>query len=129
MAKEEEKQTALPVDQVGQLDQGNAVEQEAVLAAKNAEIETLQGKVKEQEEALVGKDAEIETLKKEIKVLEKSSKGDSVSKKPKAGEKVVRFLLSPAGKFKLPYNVGQEVSLHEEVAAEVVEAKYAEFVK
>lgn len=128
MAKEEEKQTALPVDQVGQLDQGNAVEQEAVLAAKNAEIETLQGKVEEQEEALVGKDTEIETLKKEIKVLEKGSKG-GIAKKPKAGEKVVRFLLSPAGKFKLPYNVGQEVSLHEGVAAEVVEAKYAEFVK
>lgn len=41
---------------------------------------------------------------------------------------LVRFLLSPAGKFKLPYNVGQVVSLHKEVAAEIVESAYAEYV-
>ncbi|MDR2223804.1 MAG: hypothetical protein LBE34_13880 [Flavobacteriaceae bacterium] len=48
-----------------------------------------------------------------------------------AGEHVslVRFLLSPAGRFKLPYNVGQEVALHKEVAAEIVEAMYAEYVE
>ncbi|MDM1378814.1 hypothetical protein [Myroides marinus] len=41
---------------------------------------------------------------------------------------VIRFLLSPAGRFKLPYNVGQEVALHKEVAAEIVESAYAEYV-
>lgn len=42
---------------------------------------------------------------------------------------LIRFLLSPAGRFKLPYNVGQEVALHKEVAAEIVEAMYAEYVE
>lgn len=41
---------------------------------------------------------------------------------------LIRFLLSPAGRYKLPYNVGQEVALHKEVAAEIVEAMYAEYV-
>lgn len=128
MSKEDKKQTELLVDQAAQLDQGNSVDQEAVLAEKDTVIKVLETKVQEQETDLVAKDKEIESLKKEIKALEKSSKGGA-AKKPKAGEKVIRFLLSPAGKFKLPYNVGQEVSLHEEVAAEIVEAKYAEYVK
>lgn len=45
----------------------------------------------------------------------------------KAGKKV-KFLLSPAGKFLLPYNVGQVVELDEKKAKEVVEAKYAEYL-
>lgn len=43
--------------------------------------------------------------------------------------KKVRFLLSPAGQFFLPYNVGQEVDLPENQADEIVDMKYAEFVK
>jgi hypothetical protein len=46
-------------------------------------------------------------------------------------EKVVKIkiLLPVAGKFLLPYNVGQIVKLSENQANEIVEAKYAEFVK
>ena len=40
----------------------------------------------------------------------------------------VRFLLSPSGTFNLAYNVGEEGSLEEKQAAEVVEAGYAEYV-
>ena len=45
-------------------------------------------------------------------------------------EKVVKIkiLLPVAGKFLLPYNVGQIVKLSENQANEIVEAKYAEFV-
>lgn len=41
----------------------------------------------------------------------------------------VRILLPVAGKFLLAYNVGQEVELPENQAKELVEVKYAEFVK
>ena len=43
--------------------------------------------------------------------------------------KKIRFLLSPCGAFLLPYNVGQEVELPTNQADELVEAKYAEYVK
>jgi hypothetical protein len=41
----------------------------------------------------------------------------------------IKFLVNPAGKYLLPYNVGQEVELSENEATELVESKYAEFVK
>lgn len=41
----------------------------------------------------------------------------------------IKFLLPPAGMFFLPYNVGQEVDMDELQAQEIVDAKYAEFVK
>ena len=41
----------------------------------------------------------------------------------------VRILLPVAGKFLLSYNVGQEVDLPANQAKELVELKYAEFVK
>ncbi|MCG7502389.1 hypothetical protein MHM83_10945 [Tenacibaculum sp. Mcav3-52] len=40
----------------------------------------------------------------------------------------VKFLLSPSGKFLLPYSVGEEVELPEPLATELIEAKYAEKV-
>lgn len=67
-----------------------------------------------------------ETIKSAAKEADKSTKEvdailEEVSKK-------VKFLLSPAGKFLLPYNVGQVVELDEKKAKEVVEAKYAEYL-
>ena len=49
--------------------------------------------------------------------------------KVKTENKKVRFLLSPAGKFLLPYNVGQVVELPANQADEIVDCKYAEYVK
>lgn len=96
-----------------------------ILLKENAELE----------DSIKEKDGIIEEQKTKIDQLNKSivdfgalySKGKEVEL-PKEGEVVIRFLLSPAGKFKLPYNVGQEVALHKEVAAEIVEARYAEYV-
>jgi hypothetical protein len=41
----------------------------------------------------------------------------------------VKFLLSPTAKFNLGYNVGEEGEFEQKQAAELVEAKYAEYVK
>lgn len=106
-------------------------ELEAALSDKDYRIAELQEVVKTQGEEAVrmgdlleSKDVIISNLQNEISSISK------VSSKVVASEDqtVVRFLLSPAGRFKLPYNVGQEVALHKEVAAEVVEARYAELV-
>lgn len=96
-----------------------------ILLKENAELE----------DSIKEKDGIIEEQKNKIVQLNKSivdfgalySKGKELEL-PKEGEVVIRFLLSPAGKFKLPYNVGQEVAIHSEVAAEIVEARYAEYV-
>lgn len=50
-------------------------------------------------------------------------------KEAKEKTKKVKFLLSPVGKFNLAYNVGEEGLLPANQADEVVNAKYAEFVK
>lgn len=41
----------------------------------------------------------------------------------------VKFLLSPTGKFDLGYHIGEIGEFEEKQAAELVEAKYAEYVK
>jgi hypothetical protein len=41
----------------------------------------------------------------------------------------VKFLLSPTGKYHLAYNVGEIGSLAKPLATELVEDKFAEFVK
>lgn len=43
--------------------------------------------------------------------------------------KEIRILLPVAGRFLLPYNVEQVVSLEEKQAQELIDAKYAEEVK
>lgn len=47
----------------------------------------------------------------------------------KSKEVVVKFVLSPTGRFGLGYNIGDEVPFSEEKAAELVESGYAEYVK
>ncbi|CAL2077734.1 hypothetical protein [Tenacibaculum sp. 190524A02b] len=41
----------------------------------------------------------------------------------------VKILLSPAGKFLLPYSVGEEVALDYNLGLELIDSKYAEEVK
>ena len=102
---------------------------------KSEEIGILLKENSRLEDSIKEKDGVIEEQKTKIDQLNKSivdfgvlySKGKEVEF-PKEGEVLIRFLLSPAGKFKLPYNVGQEVALHKEVAAEIVESAYAEYV-
>lgn len=50
-------------------------------------------------------------------------------KAEKKETKKIKFLLSPCGKFLLPYNVGQVVELPVNQADEIVDCKYAEYVK
>ena len=98
-------------------------------------VEVLESKVQDLETSMAEKDSkilELEDLVKvkdsEIKKLEKKV-GKPKGVVAKKDQDVIRFLLSPAGKFKLPYNVGQEVAMDKEVAAEIVESRYAEYVK
>lgn len=53
---------------------------------------------------------------------------DEVNKPSGKMVKIV-FLLSPTGKFGLGYNPGEEGEFEEKQAEELVEAKYAEYVK
>ncbi|MFD0701751.1 hypothetical protein [Myroides pelagicus] len=106
-------------------------ELEATLSDRDSRIAELQEVVKTQGEEAVrmgdlleSKDVIISNLQNEISSISKVSSKVVESE----DQTIVRFLLSPAGRFKLPYNVGQEVALHKEVAAEVVEARYAELV-
>lgn len=59
----------------------------------------------------------------------------ALNKSPKAIEKTsgktrkVKFLLPSARKFKLAYHIGEVGELEEKQAAEIVGAKYGEYVK
>lgn len=71
-------------------------------------------------------------LLEENESLKKQLAGDQDSKTlrtEKNGEVKIKFILSPAGRYFLPYNVGQEVLLKANQADELVEAKYAEYVR
>jgi hypothetical protein len=61
------------------------------------------------------------------------SKGNKETPADKAGviskTLKIRFLLSPTGKFGLAYNEQEEADLPANQANELVEAKYAEFIK
>lgn len=105
-------------------------ELEASIAERDSKIETLGNTVDILENVVAEREREKESLEAKISELETvNKKTTSKTKKPSKDDVKVKFLLSPAGKFKLPYNVGQVVLLEKEIAAEIVEAKYAEFVK
>lgn len=69
-----------------------------------------------------GKELTVEELKAAIK--EKQSEGGQEGKK----RSKVKFLKSPAGKFLLPYNVGQTVEIDSEQAKELIENGFAKKV-
>ena len=61
---------------------------------------------------------------------QKSKKDQHVKQSKQSTELVeVRFLLSPTGRYNLAYHVGEIGHVHENLANELVEDKYAEFVK
>lgn len=72
-------------------------------------------------------------LLEENESLKKKLEGDQDSKTLRAvneeGEVQIKFVLSPAGRYLLPYNVGQKVFLQANQADELVDAKYAEYVR
>lgn len=83
------------------------------------------------------KDGTDEDIEKFSKAVSDTSKAyddavkarDTRAKASKSGKgtKKVRILLPPAGVYKLPYDVGQVVAISAELAAEMVETKYAEY--
>lgn len=107
----------------------DVVEKQKKTIAESQKIVDAQKEIISDKDALIveGKNL-IEEQKEDIVRLLKEQLPNSTGASPKEGEVVIRFLLSPAGRYKLPYNVGQEVALHKEVAAEIVEARYAEYV-
>ncbi|KZE82889.1 hypothetical protein AV926_04895 [Myroides marinus] len=123
------------IEEAGKGKDAKIAELEETVKDKNKIIAESQGIIDDYKEIVSDKDALIaednkliEAQKEEIVRLLKEQLPNSTGVPPKEGETVIRFLLSPAGRFKLPYNVGQEVALHKEVAAEIVESAYAEYV-
>lgn len=66
---------------------------------------------------------------KKEKAAAKTVAAKDEKKAEKQETKKIKFLLSPAGQFLLPYNVGQVVELPANQADEIVDCKYAEYVK
>lgn len=98
-----------------------------VLKGRVSKLETENGDLKKDVEEL----KEVRDLQ-DAKIAELSSEENDTStlcKVDKDGNVKIKFLLSPAGKFLLPYNVGQEVELPVNQADELVDCKYAEYVK
>lgn len=99
------------------------------------------GKLLEELESLK---SENQDLKKDVEFLKKvrkeqdakifeltsvESDSKTLRTENKKGEVKIKFVLSPAGRYLLPYNVGQKVFLQANQADELVDAKYAEYVR
>jgi seryl-tRNA synthetase len=98
-----------------------------VLKDHVTELETENGDLKKDIEKL----KEVRDLQ-DAKIAELSAEEYDTStlrKVDKEGNVKIKFLLSPAGKFLLPYNVGQVVSHPANQADEMVDLKYAEYGK
>lgn len=113
-------------------------ELEATIKEKDSKIAELEEQAEKQKHTITFQGetikGQVESIsKKDLKIKELE---DALEDKPVnpnlatlgEDEVAIRFLLSPAGKFKLPFNVNQVVNMNSEVAAEIVEAKYAEYV-
>lgn len=97
-----------------------------VLKARVTELETLNNDLKVDNDKLKGTR---DLLEAKIAELGESKDDSNNRTENEDGEVKIRILLSPAGKFLLPYNVGQVVSLNANQADELVDCKYAEYVK
>ena len=86
-----------------------------IIAELEETIQSLKSTIEE-------KDAELAKLKAVGETISNGKK--KVSAK---GEVKVRILLPVAGRFMLPYNVNQVVSLPEKQADEIVETRYGEY--
>lgn len=91
------------------------------------QLQTENGTLKERVKELETENADLKTKIEELSAEENYS--STFRKVDKDGNVKIKFLLSPAGKFLLPYNVGQVVSRPANEADEMVELKYAEYVK
>lgn len=77
----------------------------------------------------LGDDASDEAKKEAQDAVDAAQAAIDKSNAPKGKTKKVKFLLSPTRKFGLAYSFGEEGEFEEKQAAELVEAKYAEYVK
>lgn len=125
MKEDKEKATPAKVDGIAQ-DENNQNTGESI-SAENEKLKSENADLKTKlENATIAK----ESLEKEIEKLKAKDNEDpsvSLRKEDKKGNVKIKFLLSPAGKFKLPYNVGQSVSLPANMADEIVDCRYAEY--
>lgn len=106
--KEKAKETVQPEITVEQLQTENGALKERV-----AELETENGDLKTKIEALSAEESD----------------SSSFRKVDKDGNVKIKILLAPAGRWFLPYNVGQVVWHPANQADEMVDLKYAEYVK
>ena len=91
------------------------------------QLQTENGALKDRITELETENADLKTKITELSAEENDS--STLRKVDKEGNIKIKILLSPAGKFLLPYNVGQVVSHPANQADEMVELKYAEYVK
>lgn len=77
----------------------------------------------------LGEDATEEQKQEAQKLLDDAKLAIEEANKPSGKRKKVKFLLSPTGRFGLGYSAGEEGEFEEKQAAELVESKYAEYVK
>lgn len=100
------------------------------LQAENSELAS---KIEQQEklfnESFSKLSEENETLKAKIAEFSEVKTDSKSNRTEKKGEVKIKILVSPAGKFLLPYNVDQVVWHPANQADEMVEARYAEYVK
>lgn len=120
--KEKAKETVQPEITVENLQTENGTLKDRIkeLEVENDDLKKDVVKLKEVRDQLEVKITELT----DVKTDSKSNRTEN-----KKGEVKIKFLLSPAGKFLLPYNVGQVVWHNANQADEMVELKYAEYVK
>lgn len=91
------------------------------------QLQTENGALKDRVAELETENADLKTKITELSAEEIDS--SSFRKVDKDGNVKIKILLAPAGRWFLPYNVGQVVSHPANQADEMVELKYAEYVK
>lgn len=128
--KDKAKETVQPETTAEHLKPETVAGNGSVIETLNQQVEDLKQEnktLKENLEILKGindKQALQITELSDVTVDSKSNR-----KENNKGEVQIKFLLSPAGKFLLPYNVGQTVWHPANQADEMVDLKYAEYVK
>lgn len=120
------KETVQPEISVEQLQ----AENESLKTQLSESVEKLQRQEKEFNESFSKLSEENEQLKSKVSELSDVAVDPKSNRKEnKKGEVQIKIVLSPAGRFLLPFNVGQTVWLNANQADELVECKYAEYVK
>lgn len=124
---EKKAEQVIPVEQVTpEMVNSN----DSVIETLNQQIEALKQENQTLKESLeIMKGIREEQDAKIAELTAEESDTSTFRKVDKEGNVKIKILLSPAGKFLLPYNVGQIVSHEANQADEMVELKYAEYVK